>query len=167
MLLFIVFIFSNCEPVGVFQYISCYCLSYTTSLSELYSGISIHLMLLFILFETFFSSIPLKFQYISCYCLSSCRWFCSWLSNYFNTSHVTVYLWLSLIRHRTQRDFNTSHVTVYHWSGLYPCLMITISIHLMLLFIEYSKKMLDGVNGISIHLMLLFIQVNVKVIKKT
>ena len=77
MLLFIVFIFSNCEPVGVFQYISCYCLSYTTSLSELYSGISIHLMLLFILFETFFSSIPLKFQYISCYCLSSCRWFCS------------------------------------------------------------------------------------------
>ena len=53
------------------------------------------------------------FQYISCYCLSS--------------------LYSSILLRLT--DFNTSHVTVYHHRKLWGHQEISISIHLMLLFI--------------------------------
>ena len=77
----------------VFQYISCYCLSYPMPQSV-----------------TGFDS----FQYISCYCLSD--------------SHC-----MSL---ETQWYFNTSHVTVYLCISIPECVYIRISIHLMLLFIR-------------------------------
>ena len=38
----------------------------------------------------------------------------------FNTSHVTVYLFLSVVPFLFVIDFNTSHVTVYH-SNIYSC----------------------------------------------
>ena len=97
--------------------------------------ISIHLMLLFIAvtlgmttrclnFNTshvtvyqsgspYLSTVP-RFQYISCYCLSD--------------SHC-----MSL---ETQWYFNTSHVTVYLCISIPECVYIRISIHLMLLFIR-------------------------------
>ena len=55
-----------------------------------------------------------EFQYISCYCLSD--------------SHC-----MSL---ETQWYFNTSHVTVYLCISIPECVYIRISIHLMLLFIR-------------------------------
>ena len=55
-------------------------------------GVSIHLMLLFIVFER-------KFQ--------SCR-----IS--FNTSHVTLYHHRYVCIQKNSRRFNTSHVTLYH-----------------------------------------------------
>ena len=77
------------------------------------SPISIHLMLLFILFVT----------------LSS------FLSVNFNTSHVTVYRNASLNAFASSFYFNTSHVTVYRRLFHLCIYFCFISIHLMLLFI--------------------------------
>ena len=53
-----------------FQYISCYCLSFCFYFPVHFQNISIHLMLLFILLvPTPTYNVP-SFQYISCYCLS-------------------------------------------------------------------------------------------------
>ena len=97
--------------------------------------VSIHLMLLFIMFEWVHCNYKRKFQYISCYSLSqenqenlSKQISFQYISCYslsslralariigsFNTSHVTLYLaeWLCLNKHLI--SFNTSHVTLYH-----------------------------------------------------
>ena len=96
-----------------FQYISCYCLSYlrhvyshlslnfNTSHVTVYryhstsfffaTFISIHLMLLFILYQNYFQT----------------KLF------YFNTSHVTVYPYFTKPKYARYFYFNTSHVTVY------------------------------------------------------
>ena len=125
-----------CSALRKFQYISCYCLSQGNTVKEgANKKISIHLMLLFIAvtlgmttrclnFNTshvtvyqsgspYLSTVP-RFQYISCYCLSD--------------SHC-----MSL---ETQWYFNTSHVTVYLCISIPECVYIRISIHLMLLFIR-------------------------------
>ena len=97
----------------VFQYISCYCLSllavvkvprfrhFNTSHVTVYHSqrilvhyvlqISIHLMLLFILFIRYILRFVHQFQYISCYCLSINNSFARYIFRHFNTSHVTVY----------------------------------------------------------------------------
>ena len=68
--------------VNKFQYISCYCLS-----QERKKGV----------FKDY------EFQYISCYCLSNYHCHFSKIQQYFNTSHVTVYrfvtknLWVNLV----------------------------------------------------------------------
>ena len=138
-----------------FQYISCYCLSSSILLSISLTHISIHLMLLFI----------------------SERGSNENANRYFNTSHVTVYLYpaipgnfviqisihlmllfISLACYRCFlcQDFNTSHVTVYQFSQIRLIFVCLISIHLMLLFIRTSEQQQDT-ERISIHLMLLFI----------
>ena len=53
-----------------FQYISCYCLSTTIKIWLPILGISIHLMLLFIIYNHTKFIVFYWFQYISCYCLS-------------------------------------------------------------------------------------------------
>ena len=63
----------NCvsvHSITKFQYISCYCLSFSRPLSLFVTAISIHLMLLFIEGAEFVAQGTNGFQYISCYCLS-------------------------------------------------------------------------------------------------
>ena len=112
MLLFIRGLGNHCWPHYAFQYISCYSLSEYIQKGERYEIVSIHLMLLFILFAqrlrmaqhcfntshvTLYPSRLLSvqcrrvFQYISCYSLSK-----EGIDNMkdvrsFNTSHVTLY----------------------------------------------------------------------------
>ena len=124
----------------IFQYISCYCLSKLQKKFLFHRRISIHLMLLFIwhipfitdfnrfisihlmlLFISigFASNFPFSsFQYISCYCLSRKT-----------TWHTHRY-----------PHFNTSHVTVYRYFTALSNSRISISIHLMLLFIDREKE---------------------------
>ena len=87
--------------------------SYFTSLI-----ISIHLMLLFIMSSDILLISYAAFQYISCYCLSIAILKLIWSLYYFNTSHVTVYLYISSA---------TAHTAF-------------ISIHLMLLFIPFTHQ---------------------------
>ena len=56
-----------------------------------------------------------------------------------------------------EANFNTSHVTVYQKDWTAKVADSTISIHLMLLFIEEDHNKITGAKRISIHLMLLFI----------
>ena len=108
----------------------------------------------------FFCSALRKFQYISCYCLSPSHWEWPpgvWISIHlmllfinqdhhtflqyqdFNTSHVTVYPCSAKTSLPDLYHFNTSHVTVYLLhppNNPYP---LSISIHLMLLFISSTN----------------------------
>ena len=54
-----------------------------------------------------------EFQYIPCYGLSQSGKRAPKIHADFNTSHVTVYLSLTMQEIQSRRDFNTSHVTVY------------------------------------------------------
>ena len=60
-----------------------------------------------------------------------------WQAN-FNTSHVTVYLYISKEWRALRPDFNTSHVTVYLNVPIKFSFESIISIHPMLLFISSS-----------------------------
>ena len=64
--------------ISLFQYISCYCLSFSSISITALICISIHLMLLFIQLPDSMRFIKDWFQYISCYCLSC---FVSWSVN--------------------------------------------------------------------------------------
>ena len=120
--------------------------------------ISIHLMLLFIAGGWCYVDLKAWFQYISCYCLSVHKvLFLSCHHTHFNTSHVTVYHKIQLHLSIWFRNFNTSHVTVYQLHQTLHESLYFISIHLMLLFIDYRKGEYLGLGIISIHLMLLFI----------
>ena len=95
--------------------------------------------------------------------------------DYFNTSHVTVYLSSFFFSLSTFQNFNTSHVTVYQLHQTLHVPSYFISIHLMLLFIVLAPQMnhteadfntshvtvylwtVVDTFTISIHLMLLFI----------
>ena len=141
----------------VFQYISCYSLS--ASSSALFA-------------------LQLQFQYISCYSLSIQRILVRLLLIAFQ--YISCYSLsvpspvLSLI----DTCFNTSHVTLYRWIPNPVCMIFVVSIHLMLLFIplavqcniavvrfQYISCYSLSVNPlaslildiVSIHLMLLFI----------
>ena len=75
------------------------------------------------------------FQYISCYSLSA--------STFKNRSEY----W----------RFNTSHVTLYRKENKKLMYGNTVSIHLMLLFINPQQNECSSCSKVSIHLMLLFI----------
>ena len=70
MLLFIALFSHLSQSISIFQYISCYCLSYSSIVVNWLANISIHLMLLFIEKLQVLSDKADEFQYISCYCLS-------------------------------------------------------------------------------------------------
>ena len=98
-------------------------------------NISIHLMLLFIKEIRTLDSPPRLFQYISCYCLSS-----------------LVIIWFLV-------PPSFQYISCYCLSiskSFYNC-FLTISIHLMLLFICSGNCSSETAQAISIHLMLLFI----------
>ena len=125
-----------------------------------YGKISIHLMLRFIKISAGSRCTITIFQYISCYGLSHGDFPCQFSMSYFNTSHVTVYLKLSLSRSLTGCYFNTSHVTVYRSLMRLVRNGKNISIHLMLRFIITTNLHHTFTGYISIHLMLRFIFIN-------
>ena len=101
-----------------FQYISCYCLSCPKIVGD---------------------NVDLSFQYISCYCLSSVIQVDRFHASSFQ--YISCYC-LSYLRHvysHLSLNFNTSHVTVYRYHSTSFFFATFISIHLMLLFIMYSR----------------------------
>ena len=99
---------------GLFQNISCYCLSE---------------------FKTYETEPVNIFQNISCYCLSEKQELAT----------------------RQKFHFKTSHVIVYRFTNNGVRFLITISKHLMLLFIKKGIVARNLKRSISKHLMLLFI----------
>ena len=116
MLLFIADGKNLCERQTGFQYISCYCLSFTQfiySVRQAYFTTS-HVT---VYQKAIWFGIPQSvFQYISCYCLSGIRVLMPDRILNFNTSHVTVYRYVSSAPSKSPIYFNTSHVTVYRIS---------------------------------------------------
>ena len=135
MLLFIVDTGTNLVKKFKFQYISCYCLSDDFTYTPPVSGISIHLMLLFIATAESYTSFIPQFQYISCYCLSEFLLFWTTLKDI--SIHLMLLFILLILYHKVKHIyFNTSHVTVYHRKTKKESYTTKISIHLMLLFIK-------------------------------
>ena len=120
------------------------------------------------------------FQYISCYSLSEQQPEKVWRQECFNTSHVTLYHKGQKVYSSWSGGFNTSHVTLYRQLAAQLHKFLLVSIHLMLLFIDWiicrelssprfqyiSCYSLSPWNFpglllplVSIHLMLLFIWV--------
>ena len=179
MLRFIQEIIAGKLDLSAFQYISCYGLSpiriavplinfdFNTSHVTVYHKrskvfpclftISIHLMLRFITvsqrprypYRSYFNT-----SHVTVYLYAHPRAVPEWN---FNTSHVTVYLPKSTINNIENGYFNTSHVTVYQSPSFRLLSHLRISIHLMLRFIERFGFCLEAVCLISIHLMLRFI----------
>ena len=101
----------------IFQYISCYGLSYTYF--DLMSGLfAFQYISCYGLSKTFTEDFYtyLLFQYISCYGLSKIQNLVFQEKIHFNTSHVTVYLQYVIHAEEKHVNFNTSHVTVYHYT---------------------------------------------------
>ena len=64
-----------------------------------------------------------------------------WYPWSFNTSHVVIYRFLRAGRaYQLFPCFNTSHVVIYPACPLLGCSLLTVSIHLMLLFIQVWKR---------------------------
>ena len=106
----------------MFQYISCYSLSSSSFLFQIfYSSFNTSHVTLY--------RSPNSIRKLSIYC--------------FNTSHVTLYphSCTSVIPSRT--GFNTSHVTLYQGTAEVICSEIPVSIHLMLLFIPRFTRFLS------------------------
>ena len=80
-----------------------------------------------------------KFQYISCYSLSKLRMRLYQMDMSFNTSHVTLYRIFYMAAKANLISFNTSHVTLYRGNERPRLTWISVSIHLMLLFIRPWK----------------------------
>ena len=141
----------------MFQYISCCYLSRISRKASERGLVSIHLMLLFIIFV-----LP-----------------CDMQEKGFNTSHVVIYQKFTAGLDTSYSGFNTSHVVIYRRS-VFPnrtnifqfqyisCCYLSnfcflcffcrlVSIHLMLLFIKPFFSTAKRLFQISIHLMLLFI----------
>ena len=119
----------------MFQYISCYSLSYLILYFTCNCSVSIHLMLLFIQKRLSAEWMAELFQYISCYSLSEYGNLKKLQKSCFNTSHVTLYRVKTQLRADHPRSFNTSHVTLYLNVKQFIEKRKRVSIHLMLLFI--------------------------------
>ena len=126
---------------------------------EWLSGVSIHLILLFISTASSANRRAASFNtsHVTLYLRGSWR---MWREDgSFNTSHVTLYLLINYLKEFWNYGFNTSHVTLYRQRNTLPVLYLYgVSIHLMLLFINKTGGVSCTLYRVSIHLMLLFIQ---------
>ena len=121
MLLFINIVFPKGTKERMFQYITCYSLSVVTPSTVVSTNlVSIHHMLLFIHDAGVQVMMVTGFQYITCYSLSPSK------------MRICLY----------SRCFNTSHVTLYPMQIFLSHLQTVVSIHHMLLFIQYSETRL-------------------------
>ena len=101
--------------------------------------VSIHLMLLFIGNDSLINALDGKFQYISCYSLSETSVRQSSMRLSFNTSHVTLYLFLEV---NMEIKGMFQYISCYSLSGMQMQLSLVtriVSIHLMLLFIWFNR----------------------------
>ena len=98
----------------VFQYITCYSLSID---------------------HPKYGQYVWMFQYITCYSLSLRLEAVAGVLLRFNTSHVTLYLFVQMFSFSDIRCFNTSHVTLYQIYNHQRLSCAEVSIHHMLLFI--------------------------------
>ena len=87
------------------------------SITTVVSGVSIHLMLLFIMRMCLKPGLTVAFQYISCCYLSKTSPQKGIKNNSFNTSHVVIYLVVSQLHTVAFSCFNTSRVVIYRVSG--------------------------------------------------
>ena len=121
---------------AAFQYISCY------SLSKGRWNLNLRMMRFNTSHVTLYltaatgQKITVVFQYISCYSLSAKNWAMDHLECEFQ--YISCY---SLSYQNSQTElvkfcFNTSHVTLYRGIWCWFCCRGSVSIHLMLLFIE-------------------------------
>ena len=124
MLLFIDEVSPTNVDYWLFQYITCYSLSFIKWEDE----------------EPWS-----MFQYITCYSLSSSCHNLALSPNCFNTSHVTLYRFLMHIKRLYLRCFNTSHVTLYLMQKQTHTGSLLVSIHHMLLFIVIMTLNSDSV----------------------
>ncbi len=120
-----------------FQYISCYSLSIPEDVQDkikkLFQYISCYSLSKI---SRPWSAVQIPFQYISCYSLSNYDKLSDAWDYCFNTSHVTLY---QSFRQKIKCflvSFNTSHVTLYLFVWCTAPYFLTVSIHLMLLFIR-------------------------------
>ena len=84
---------------------------------------------------------------------------------HFNTSHVTVYQSFRTIMIRLRRHFNTSHVTVYHLTVDFNDSDIILFQYISCYCLSIRRTDFIAGGYISIHLMLLFITVAGKIIE--
>ena len=96
------------------------------------------------------------FQYISCYSLSIPTWLRSLTEISFNTSHVTLYLFLSMEIADQISSFNTSHVTLYPAHERCTPRLSCFNTSPVTLYLEFGTVIIAA-QHVSIHLMLLFI----------
>ena len=141
----------------MFQYISCYSLSYLILYFTCNCSVSIHLMLLFIQKRLSAEWMAELFQYISCYSLSCEDSVESRSSTQFQYISCYSLSKCQAVYWKKKEGFNTSHVTLYPSPAASSELPGTVSIHLMLLFIPCDWISGDCHRRVSIHLMLLFI----------
>ena len=145
------------RTLWTFQYISCYSLSNGKKNSRNGQQVSIHLMLLFISIPAVSPAWPRSFNtsHVTLYLRHDSfivqkfiRFNTSHVTLYlvgptyisgscacFNTSHVTLYPISSFGQSIVSSRFNTSHVTLYPGASILLMFGISVSIHLMLLFI--------------------------------
>ena len=163
----------------MFQYISCYSLSYLPLILVIIQNVSIHLMLLFIHDHTGRVHGRNPFQYISCYSLSGENliwydvpyWF-QYISCYSLSGLGEIQRWLSYVSIHLMLLFISNEKNFYSMQDMFQyisCYSLSIqarrkngvrfvSIHLMLLFISIQWQDSDNRSHVSIHLMLLFIK---------
>ena len=165
------------SPSFLFQYISCYCLSFL-----LFNQSHIHLH-----FNTSHVTVYLngkktpckinEFQYISCYCLSqsssvhslpdsiSIHLMLLFISgNYWKLVHGSGFQYISCYclsqpprhLHYQLRNFNTSHVTVYQFLPVMYNNDRTFQ-YISCYCLSSRRRLFNSSSAISIHLMLLFI----------
>ena len=142
-----------------FQYISCYSLSVKkfTIPSHICSFNTSHVTLyLFSSFFSFRTSCRFNTSHVTLYLNHREIWFnCNFR---FNTSHVTLYLYASNFNMAAQTRFNTSHVTLYR-NGPRGCFYQREMFQYISCYsLSCLTGMMDWISTVSIHLMLLFIQ---------
>ena len=126
------------------------------SFYPVYKIISIHLMLLFIFLPDVPPALFINFNTSHVTVYRNFLYFRYSSKENFNTSHVTVYLYVLCVNVASYINFNTSHVTVYQILSV--CDFVSpsfqyISCYCLSCRYPHKRKILP----ISIHLMLLFI----------
>ena len=151
----------------MFQYISCYSLSHSSKISTEYIHVSIHLMLLFIasdsyrvntsscfntshvtLYHDFIGKLPcvIRFQYISCYSLSGI--YQGDDGKYYMFQYISCYS-LSISTYKGLDTKVFQYISCYSLSRNRTNAEenLTVSIHLMLLFIDIRQKDICSATG--------------------
>ena len=108
-------------------------------------SISIHLMLLFNIFDMKPMKIHIYFNTSNVTIQQPHTIYCMFHPVYFNTSNVTIQLWHLRLFCTSIMYFNTSNVTIQHRITYLNRQLLVISIHLMLLFNGVCNYLLQAI----------------------